>query len=181
MSSGSMVARLAAGCAALAYGVLGVVVPWKGTGGGEYVHDFEYVIGYALVVAVLGVAVAVGLFRERSRWGPLLVRVGAVVLAIGVMWGNVTGDDPSWFAVFGAPGNLLLLAGCVLIAKALWRDGGWVRAFAVMLAVSVPVSLVAAEVGGAFLAAVVWALVACGLVPAHGASAPSAEPAPVSA
>jgi hypothetical protein len=180
MSSSSKIARLAAGCAALAYGVLGVVVPWKGTGGGEYVHDSEYVIGYALVVAVLGVAVAVGLFRERSRWGPLLVRVGAVALAVGVMWGNVTGDDPSWFVVFGLPGNLLLLVGCVLIAKALWHDGGRVRAFAVMLAVSVPVSLVAAEVGGAFLAAAVWALVAFGVVPPRRAPAPTGELAPAS-
>jgi hypothetical protein len=82
------------------------------------------VIGYALVIAVLAVAVAVDAFRSRTTWGPLLARIGAAILAVGVMWGNLTGDDLAWFAALGVPGNLLLFAGCLVIARRLWPDGG---------------------------------------------------------
>lgn len=160
----STVQRCAAGAAAIAYAVLGVVVPWKGTGEGQYVHSFEYVIGYALAVAVIAVAVAVGIFRERSVRGPQLVRIGAAVLAVGVMWGNLTGDDPAWFVLFGGPGNLLMLAGLLLVARALWRDGGSTRAFAVLLALTVPLTLAGAELGGGFVGTVTWGIVALGLV-----------------
>ena len=62
-----LIARAAAAVAAASYAVLGLVVTWKGTGEGDYAYAHEYVIGYALVIAVLSVGVAVGAFRCGRR------------------------------------------------------------------------------------------------------------------
>ena len=174
-----LIVRGAAAVAAAAYAVLGFVVSWKGTGAGEYAHAYEYVIGYALVIAVLAVAVAVDAFRSRTTWGPLLARIGAVILAVGVMWGNLTGDEVAWFAALGVPGNLLLFAGCLVIARRLWPDGGRTRVFAVLLALSQPLALVGAEVGGGFVASAAWLIVALGLVGASSGLMRDAQTPPV--
>jgi hypothetical protein len=174
-----LIARAAAVVAAASYAVLGLVVTWKGTGEGDYAHAYEYVIGYALVIAVLAVAVAVDAFRSRTTWGPLLARVGAVILAGGVMWGNLTGDDLAWFAALGVPGNLLLFAGCLVIARRLWPDGGRTRGFAVLLALSQPAALVGAEIGGGFVGAAAWLIFALGLAGAVSRPTKDPQPAPL--
>jgi hypothetical protein len=173
--------RGAAAVAAGAYAVLGLVVSWKGTGEGEYANTYEYVIGYALVIAVLAVAVAVDLFRPRTKWGPLLARIGAGILAVGVMWGNLTGAELAWFAALGIPGNLLLFAGCLVIARALWPDGGRTRVFAVLLALSQPLALAGAEIGGGFVASAAWLIIAVGLVGATPRLTQDAQTPPVTA
>jgi hypothetical protein len=174
-----LIARAAAAVAAASYAVLGLVVTWKGTGEGEYAHAYEYVIGYALVLAMLAVGVTVGAFRSRTTWGPLLVRIGAVILAAGVMWGNLSGDDLAWFAALGVPGNLLLFAGCLVIARRLWPDGGRTRLFAFLLALSQPAALVGAEIGGGFVGAAAWLIFALGLVGAVSRPIQDAQSAPL--
>lgn len=168
---GESIRRAAATVAAAAYGALAVTLLWKGVGEGHYDRPSEYVVGWLFVVALVGVAVAVGLFDRASTWGVRLVVVGSLLVALGTAYGNVTGEDPDWFVVFGGPGNLLAFLGCILIARALWPRGGAPRVLAVLLVLYVPASLVLAEIGGGFVAAVTWLLVA-----ARYGVAPSAAP-----
>jgi hypothetical protein len=96
-----------------------------------------------------------------------------------VMWGNLTGDDLAWFAALGVPGNLLLFAGCLVIARRLWPDGGRTRGFAVLLALSQPAALVGAEIGGGFVGAAAWLIFALGLAGAVSRPTKAPQPAPL--
>lgn len=158
------VQRLTAGLAAAGYVALAITILRYGVGDGEYAAASEYVVGYLFVAVLLAIAAGVGIFRDRSRRGAAIVVAGALVVAAGVMWGNVTGHDPSWFAAFGVPGNLAMLVGSVMIARILWRERSSARLLAAALALFVPAGLVGAEVGGGLLAALPWALVAAGVV-----------------
>jgi hypothetical protein len=158
------VQRAAAAVVAAGYAGLAVTIVWKGTGDGNYDAPFEYVIGYAFVVVLLSLAVAIGIFRDRSSRGATVVVAGCLVLVFGVMWGNVTGDDPAWFAAFGVPGNLAIFVGSLMVAVRVWREGTRGRLLAVLLGLYAPVGLVGAELGGGVLAAVLWLLVAAGAV-----------------
>lgn len=175
MTRNTVVQRVAAATAALAYATLAVMILANGTGEGHYDASFEYLIGYLFVAALLSVSLAVGAFRNRSPRGAALVVAGALLVAFGVMWGNVTGEDPEWFALFGVPGNLLVLAGCVLVARRLWQEGANGVVLAVLLVGSAPASLVAAELGGGFVAATLWALVAAGAAGREPASPSTAH------
>jgi hypothetical protein len=167
--------RAAAAIAALAYAGLAATVTAKGTGEGHYEATFEYVIGSLFLTALLAVALAVGTFRDRSPRGASLVVAGSLLVAFGVGWGTLAGEDPAWFAVFGVPGNLLMLAGFVLVARRVRREGRAGLVLAVLLVASVPLSLVAAEIGGGLVAALLWGLVAAGVADQRGARRGLAE------
>ncbi len=170
MTTNRMVQRFAAAVVAAGYAVMAVVILRAGVGQGEYETASEYVVGYLFAGLLLALALAIGVFRDRSRVGASLVAGGSLVLLFGVMWGNVAGHDPSWFVVFGLPGNLAILVGSVVIARHVWREGTRGRVLAVLLVAYVPAGLIGAEAGGGLLAAVPWALVAVGLVGPRTAS-----------
>jgi hypothetical protein len=162
MTRNAQLQRIAAAIAALAYVGLAITVVSKGTGEGHYEASFEYVIGYLFLTALLAVSLAIGVFRDRSPRGTALVIAGSLLVAVGVGWGNLSGEDPSWFAVFGVPGNLLMLVGFALIARRVRREGKPGVVLALLLVACVPLSLIAAEIGGSLVAALLWALVAAG-------------------
>lgn len=158
------VQRVAAAVVAVGYVGLAITVVWKGTGGGDYNDPFEYVIGYLFVALLLALAVAIGIFRDRSSRGATVVAAGCLVLAFGVMWGTITADDPSWFAAFGLPGNVAIFVGSIMIAVRIRGEGTRGHLFAKLLVLYAPVGLIGAEIGGGFLACVLWLLVAGGAV-----------------
>jgi hypothetical protein len=175
MTHSERIHRAAAAIAALAYAGLAITVTAKGTGEGHYEEPFEYVIGSLFLLALLSVAVAVGTFRDRSPRGTMLVVLGGLLVAFGVGWGTLAGEDPAWFALFGVPGNVLMLVGFVLLARRVRHEGKAGRVLAVLLVACVPLSLVAAEIGGGLVAALLWGLVAAGVAEERGAKRELAE------
>jgi hypothetical protein len=111
--------QLTAGATAVGMAIYQVATP--GGPGASYDSALDWVrellfLAYLLasIGAVIG-AYRTGLAPRAAAW---LVTVGYGAIAAGVLVGMVLRDDPDWFMLLGAPGNLLGAAG--LVAWAVW-------------------------------------------------------------
>jgi hypothetical protein len=152
----------AAVLAAVSYFVLAGIQltnpPFEGdfTTPADYANDAAFLAGMLFSVATL-----VGLRRHLDASLPavLLAGSGQILVSIGVGVALVTGADPEWFVFLGLPGNLLAWIGYAWLGLWAWRRRALPRWVAVLLIVSVPVTLVLADLGGSALTALLW----CGI------------------
>ena len=156
------VTGVAALLAAVSYFVLAGIQltnpPFEGvlTTPADYANDASFLAGM-----LFSVATVVGLRRHLDASLPavLLAGFGQILVSIGVGVALVTGVDPDWFVFLGLPGNLLAWIGYAWLGVWAWRRRELPRWVAVLLIVSVPVTLVLADLGGSALAGLLW----CGI------------------
>ncbi len=119
----------------------------------DYANDASF-----LAAMLFSVATVVGLGRHLNASLPavLLASVGQILVSIGVGVGLVTGVDPDWFVFLGLPGNLIAWVGYAWLGVWAWRRRAMPRWVAALLIVSVPVTLVLADLGGSAVTALLW-------------------------
>ena len=150
---------------AAAFLVLAGIHVTHGTFDDQLTTAVDYANDSAFTIALLGSAAAAQLLRSHGAGakGVFLATFGPLLVAVGVGAGLVLGHSPSWFAAAGVPGNLLWLAG--LIVLAVWARRS--RALPAWLAFALPLCVICGvglgEFGGSVVAAVVLAAIAARL------------------
>ena len=112
-----------------------------------------------LVVAHLGVA-----RHARSAWGAVVAGLGTPLLAVGAMSSAVNGSDLSWFPMVAVVANGLWLVGSVMLGVSLWRARRVPRWTAVLLPVSMPMTLVLSQLGSGLVVGLFWVAVGSGML-----------------
>jgi hypothetical protein len=150
---------------------------------GDELTTTNYVTASAFLVALLAGApalLALGATLGDRRAG-IVAACGDVVVAIGVTGEVVAGHDLSWFPVPGVLGNVLALVGTILLAVRGRRDGTLPTGLVALLALSVPVGVGLAGIGGSVVPAALWLVVGLrwgrATQPAGRAPAAPSEPA----
>ena len=92
----------------------------------------------------------------RSRAGVAIAAPGLVAVAAAATASNVLGDDPSWFPLVAVPGNLLWLAGSIVLAVGLHRAREVPRGVAIALPLVQVFALPLSMFGGAIVAGGYW-------------------------
>jgi hypothetical protein len=146
----------------------------------EYLNDAFLSAALALTIPGL---VALRRLQSAPRGAVETAVAGQLLLLIGVAAGLALGEDPSWFAAVGVPGNLLWLIGTVRIGRHTWRAGVFPRWAAVAIALTVPVGIVLGEFGGSALPGLLWIYLGLRLIPpahrhAHSSSVRPSAAAP---
>ena len=119
----------------------------------DYANDASF-----LAAMLFSVATVVGLRRhfKATRPAVVLAALGQILVSVGVGYALVTGADPDWFVYLGLPGNLLAWVGFIWLGVWAWRSRALPRWVAVLMFVSVPVTLVLADLGGGALTGALW-------------------------
>jgi hypothetical protein len=122
----------------------------------DYANDASFLAGM-----LFSIATVIGLRRHLDATLPavLVAVIGQGLVSIGVGVALVTGTDPDWFVFLGLPGNLLAWVGYIWLGIWAWRSRALPRWVAVLMAVSVPVTLVLADLGGGIITGALW----CGI------------------
>lgn len=92
----------------------------------------------------------------RGPWGGRLAAVGTPLLAVGAMSSAVNGEDLAFFPAVAMVANALWLVGSVVLGVSLWKAGRVPRWVAVLLPVSMPVTLVLSQLGSGLLVGAFW-------------------------
>lgn len=92
----------------------------------------------------------------RGPLGGRLAAVGTPLLAVGAMSSAVNGEDLAFFPAVAMVANALWLVGSVVLGVSLWRAGRAPRWVAVLLPVSMPVTLVLSQMGSGLLVGAFW-------------------------
>jgi hypothetical protein len=92
----------------------------------------------------------------RGPLGGRLVALGTPLLAVGAMSSAVNGEDLAFFPAVAMAANALWLVGSVVLGVSLWRAGRVPRWVAVLLPVSMPVTLVLSQMGSGLLVGTFW-------------------------
>jgi hypothetical protein len=152
----------AGGRAAVTYGLLAMAV---GAAQAVRVGDTSVQIatGMRWILAVFAVSLlvlvpahlALGRFA-RSPLGARIAAVGTPLLAVGAASSAVNGQDLAWFPVVAVVANGLWLVGSVLLGASLWRARRAPRWVAVLLPVSMPVTLVLSQAGSGLVVGAFW-------------------------
>ena len=159
------VGRTLGGRAAVAYGLLAM-----GVGAAQAVRSGDTAVqiatGMRWILVVFSVSLLVvvvahlGLARyARSAWGAVVAAVGTPLLAVGAMSSAVNGSDLSWFPVVAVVANGLWLTGSVMLGLSLWRARRVPRWIAVLLPLSMPVTLVLSQLGSGLVVGLFWVVV----------------------
>ncbi len=81
------------------------------------------------------------------------------MLALGAASSAINGQDLAWFPAIAVVANALWFTGSVILGVSLWRAGRVPRWIAVLLPVSMPVTLFFSQLGSGLLVGVFWAYV----------------------
>ena len=111
----------------------------------------------SLLVAVPA-HLALGAFARSSR-GARIAAVGTPLLAIGAASSAINGQDLAWFPAVAGLANLLWLVGSAMLGVSLWRAGLVPRWVAVLLPISMPVTLVGSQLGSGLPVGAFWVAV----------------------
>jgi hypothetical protein len=155
----------AGGRAALAYGFLAM-----GIGAAQAVRTGDTSVQIATGMRWILVAFAVSLVvvvpahlalgvLARSPLGARLAAVGTPLLAVGAMSSAINGQDLAWFPAVAVVANALWLVGSVTLGVSLWRAGQVPRWVAVLLPISMPVTLFLSQLGGGLVVGAFWVAV----------------------
>ena len=153
-----------AGVLAIALAVYQVATPGGPAATYESLLDWlrEGLFTAYLLVSVLAVRSAVGrgLAPAGAGWS---IGIGYAAIAVGVVYGMVTRDDPDWFFVLAGPGNLAAAGG--FVGWAVWglRRRALPLWAACMGAVGGVVAVLGAELGTSVVVAGFWFYVAARL------------------
>lgn len=100
-------------------------------------------------------------------WGGRLVAIGTPLLAVGAMSSAINGEDLAWFPPLAGVANLLWLVGSILLGVSLWRAGRVSRWVAVLLPVSMPLTLVLSQLGSGLPIGAFWVTVGALMATGH--------------
>jgi hypothetical protein len=117
------------------------------------------------LVAVAPAHLALARFA-RGTLGGRLAAAGTPLLAVGAMSSALNGEDLAFFPAIAMVANALWLVGSVVLGVSLWRAGRVPRWVAVLLPVSMPVTLALSQMGSGLLVGAFW--VALGALMATG-------------
>ena len=92
----------------------------------------------------------------RGTLGGRLAAAGTPLLAVGAMSSAVNGEDLAFFPAIAMVANGLWLVGSVVLGVSLWRARRVPRWVAVLLPVSMPVTLVLSQMGSGLLVGAFW-------------------------
>jgi hypothetical protein len=143
--------------------IAGIEIAYSGNFHGHYDHPREYLLDGVLFITLLGAALAARGFTpllQAPRMPAALATIGPTLVAIGVLFGMIAGEDPSWFVALGGPGNLMWLIGTVWIGLWAWRTRAFTRFAAVGLALTVPFGIVGAQAGSSVVVGIAWIYIA---------------------
>lgn len=147
---------IAAGLSGL---LLAVIQLTSGPFEGHYVRTVEYFNDFALI-GLLGFAaggeIAVRRTQGGSPWAIRTAIVGQCLLVFGISVGIALAEDPDWFFVIGAPGQLLWLTGTVGLGVQIWKARVFPRWTAVGVALTVPFGIIGAEFGLTAVVGATW-------------------------
>ena len=127
------------------------------------------------LVVVVPAHLALGAFA-RSPLGARIAAVGTPLLAVGAMGSAVNGEDLAWFPAVAVVANALWLVGSVTLGISLWRAGQVPRWVAVLLPISMPVTLLFSQMGSGLVVGAFW--VAVGALMVSGQLGRSAHGSP---
>ena len=153
------------GRAALAYGFLAM-----GIGAAQAVRSGDTAAQIAPGMRLILVAFAISLLvvvpahlalgaLARSPWGARIAAAGTPLLAVGAASSAINGQDLAWFPVVAVVANALWLVGSVALGVSLWRARLVPRWVAVLLPVSMPVTLVGSQLGSGLPVGAFWVAV----------------------
>lgn len=184
MTSTTDMSRIAALVAGIGFCVLaGIQIAYSGNFHGHYDHPREYVLDGVLFITLLGAALASRGFTpllHAPRTAAALATIGPTLVAIGVLFGMIAGEDPSWFVALGGPGNLMWLIGTVWIGGWAWRTRAFPRLAAVGLALTVPLGIIGSQSGTSVIVGIAWIYLAARVLsprPSDDAMTAEAQPA----
>lgn len=153
------------GRAALAYGLLAMAV-----GAAQAVRTGDtsvqiatgmrwILVAFALsLLVVVPAHLALGAFA-RSSLGARIAAAGTPLLAFGAASSAINGQDFTWFPAVAVVANALWLIGSVTLGVSLWRAGKVSRWVAVLLPVSMPVTLLFSQLGSGLVVGAFWVAV----------------------
>src|SRR5688500_3871956 len=151
------VAAVAAGLCAIGLAIYQVVTPGPPEPSYQSAADWarELLFTGFLLGSIAGTAAAMrhGLAPRVPAW---LVMAGYGLITVGVVAGMALRDDPDWFMLLGAPGQLLSMTGFVWWAVAGWRRRILPGAVALLGGVGGVVGFVGAELGLSVLIGAFW-------------------------
>jgi hypothetical protein len=163
--SRSRVSATTGGRAALAYGFLAMAVGAAqavrtGDTSVEIATGMRWIlVAFALsLLVVVPAHLALGAFA-RSPLGARIAAVGTPLLAVGAASSAVNGQDLAWFPAVAVVANALWLIGSVTLGVSLWRAGRVPRWVAVLLPISMPVTLVLSQLGSGLAVGAFWVAV----------------------
>lgn len=119
-----------------------------------------------ILVAVAPAHLSLSKFA-RGPWGGRLVAVGTPLLAVGAMSSAINGEDLSWFPAVAALANGLWLVGSIILGISLWRAGRVQRWIAVLLPISMPLTLVLSQLGSGLPIGAFWVAVGALMATGH--------------
>ena len=108
------------------------------------------------LLVVVPAHLALGAFA-RSPWGARIAAAGTPLLALGAGSSAANGQDLAWFPAVAIVANALWLVGSVTLGVSLWRAGTMPRWIAVLLPVSMPVTLFFSQLGSGLFVGAFWA------------------------
>lgn len=153
------------GRAALTYGFLAMAIgAAQAVRTGDTSAQIATGMRWILVVFALSLVVlvpahlALGGFA-RTPLGARIAALGTPLLAVGAMSSAVNGQDLAWFPAVAVVANALWLVGSVTLGVSLWRAGRVPRWIAVLLPISMPVTLVLSQLGGGLVVGAFWVAV----------------------
>ena len=159
------VSSVVGGRAAMAYGFLAMSVgAAQAVRSGDTSVQIAAGMRWILVVFAVSLLVvvpahlALGAFA-RSPWGARLAAVGTPLLAIGAASSAINGQDLSWFPVIAIGANALWLTGSIALGVSLFRAGHVRRWVAVLLPISMPLTLVLSQLGSGLVVGAFWVAV----------------------
>lgn len=160
--------------AALAYGGLALLIGAaqavrSGDTSVEIATGMRWILAaFALSLLVLVPAhLALGRFA-RSMTGARIAAVGTPLLAVGAGSSAINGQDFGWFPVVAVIANALWLVGSITLGVSLWRAGRTPRWLAVLLPVSMPVTLFFSQAGSGLVVGLLWLAIGAWLLGQRG-------------
>lgn len=153
------------GKAALTYGFLAMAVgAAQAVRTGDTSVEIATGMRWILVVFALSLLVVVPAHLAlaafaRSPRGARVAAAGTPLLAIGAASSAVNGQDLAWFPAVAVIANGLWLTGSVMLGVSLWRAGRVPRWVAVLLPVSMPVTLLFSQLGSGLVVGAFWVTV----------------------
>ena len=148
--------------AAVAYGFLAMAVGAAqavrtGDTSAQIATGMRWILAvFALSLLVLVPAhLALGAFA-RSSIGARIAAAGTPLLALGAASSAINGQDLAWFPAVAVVANALWLVGSVTLGVSLWRAGRVRRWVAVLLPVTMPVTLVFSQLGSGLAVGAFW-------------------------
>ena len=110
------------------------------------------------LLVVVPAHLALGALARSSR-GARVAAVGTPLLAVGAASSAINGQDLAWFPIVAMLANALWLVGSVMLGVSLWRAGRVPRWVAVLLPVSMPVTLLGSQLGSGLPVGAFWVVV----------------------